>query len=349
MERIIELCSKLTPIPGVSGDEQRSYPELKNLIGYLFDEYGFTGVNSFYGIKKSKKKNAKTLLLDAHLDTIGFIVTKICDGGFLKVSSVGGTAEKNLAASEVWIHGKETIPGVFASKPPHLQEPGEAEKKINLNDMSIDTGLSKEKLEEIVRIGTYISFKSTFEKLNENVYVSPYFDDRLCGAAILRAIEMTKDEDLGVNIAFQFTSNEETTGAGAATTAYRMQPDFAIIVDVAHAWVPGAPESLKDISEGKGCMLSYSAETNRTFTKKMVALAKKNDIPIQLDAEPNYTATNTRDIMQACGGIPSVLISIPLKNMHTANEIADMRDAKSCADLIAAFLRELPYCGKEED
>ena len=209
MDQIYDLSKSLIALPGVSGDEDRSLPDLVKLYGDRFDEVGITPVASFYGIRKSKKPDAKTILLDAHFDTIGFVVTQICEGGFLKVAGIGRTAEKNLSASEVWIYGKKIIPGVFGSKPPHLQEPGESEKKMELSSLAIDTGLTKEALEEIVRVGTYVGFKSETERLGETCAVSPSFDDRVCAAAHLRALELLGDEDIGWNIAVQFSAREE--------------------------------------------------------------------------------------------------------------------------------------------
>lgn len=349
MERIYEIAETLTQIPGVSGEEERSFPYLKENYGELFDEIGFTPVSSFYGIRRCGKKNAKTILMDAHLDTIGFVVTAVCDNGFLRVAPVGGISEKILSASEVWIHGKETIPGVFASKPPHLQERGESEKPMKMTDFSVDTGYSKETLEKIVRIGTFVSFKSPCAKINSHTAVSPYFDDRICAASILRAIELVRNEELGIDVAFQFSAREETGIAGARTTAYRLQPDFGFVLDVCHAYTPGAPEDRKCVTMGGGCVLSYAPQTNRTFCEAVHRLAKKENIPLQLLGESGHTGTNSNAIQTARGGIPVCLISIPLKNMHTANEIVDLNDCRAASDLLAAFLRELPYLVKEDD
>lgn len=341
MDRIYEIAKALVALPGVSGDEQRALPELQKLLNGYFDETGCTPVSSFYGIRRSKKPNAPTVLLDAHLDTVGFMVTRICDGGFLKVAPIGRVAEKNLSASEVWIYGEETIPGVFASKPPHLQEPGESEKKLSLSDLSIDTGLSKEKLEELVRIGAYVGFKAEPELLNEHIAVSPSFDDRLCAAAHLRALELLGDEDVGVNIAFQFSAREEQGYKGAMTAAYLIDPDVAIVMDVGHAYVPGAPERRKTAIAGKGCLLSYSPQTSRRLTVWTEELAKRENIPVQPIAEPGRTGTNSNAVQTTRDGIPVCLLSVPLKNMHTANEVADLRDARAAADLVAAMLRHI--------
>lgn len=347
MERVYELAKRLTAIPGVSGDEERAFPQLEALLRDRFDEIGFTPVSSFYGIRRSKKPGAKTVLLDAHLDTIGFMVTKICDGGFLKVTSIGRTAEKNLPASEVWIYGKKTIPGVFASKPPHLQERGESEKRASLSDLSIDAGMAREELEKLVRIGTYVGFKSECERLGDTAVVSPSFDDRLCAAAVLRGLELLEGEDPGVNAAFLFSAREEKRYIGAMTGAFRLQPDYAMVLDVCNAYVPGASEARKYLKMGRGCTLSYSAQTNRELTEFTERILTEKDVPLQLLAESDHTGTNSAAVQTSRGGVPTCLISIPLRNMHTANEVADLRDVLSAANAVAEFVRRIGEYGKE--
>ena len=144
MEKLKELIKAFTSYPGVTGNEYMALDSLSEYISSLgiFDEMGTTALGSFYGIVRCGKKDAKLLLCDAHIDTVGFVVSEICDGGFLKVSNVGGGAAKILSSAKVSIFGKKTLRGVFASKPPHLQTAGESEKKLEIPDMLIDTGMS---------------------------------------------------------------------------------------------------------------------------------------------------------------------------------------------------------------
>ena len=128
-------------------------------------------------------------MLDAHIDEIGFVVTEICDGGFLRAAAVGGIDTRVLSASEVTVYGKEAIRGVFTSKPPHLQEAGESRKKIELRDLYIDTGYDKEALSKLVTIGDAVGFYAPAQLLANGLVTSKAFDDRICAYAILRAVE----------------------------------------------------------------------------------------------------------------------------------------------------------------
>lgn len=342
MNALYEIIQNLTSYSGVSGFESMSFqtlcPYIKSLN--LFDETGTTPVGSFYGIIRCGKENAPMLLLDAHLDTVGFVVTELCDGGFLRVAPVGGIAPKILPSSIVNIYGKKTIKGVFASKPPHLQAAGESEQKMDIADLSIDTGLPLEELKDIVRIGTPVGFPCELQKMLNDNLAGASFDDRLCGAIILRALQTIDKSQLNYDIAFQFSGNEETGYKGATTTAYRLNPEKAIVIDVTHANVPGAPDVFKDIHAGKGSVITLSPQTNRAFTKQVISIAENNGIPYQLSAFPIRTGTNSNAVQTTRNGIPVCLISVPLKNMHTMSEVVNLNDALNTAKLIAAVINQ---------
>ncbi|PKM62969.1 MAG: hypothetical protein CVU97_02755, partial [Firmicutes bacterium HGW-Firmicutes-21] len=246
-----------------------------------------------------------------------------------------------LSASEVNIYGKQTILGIFTSMPPHLQEPGDSEKAMKLTDLAIDTGYSKERLEDIVAIGTPVGYRSPVARLQNDNITGKSFDDRIGITAILRAIELLKGKALPVNIAVQLSVGEETGYKGAITGSYHVAPDFAVVLDVTNAYVPEAPVYRKRIRMGEGGSISYSARTSRRLTDRAVAVAKDKGIPYQLFAEPNNTGTNSGAIQTSREGVPTVLISVPLKNMHTANEIVMLSDVLNVSRLISELTLSL--------
>ncbi len=343
MERLYGFIENLTSYAGVSGFESMAFDELKQYIDSLniFDETAETPVGSFYGIMRCGKKDAPLVLCDAHLDTVGFVVTEICNGGFLKIAPIGKIAPKILPSSVVNVYGKETLKGIFVSTPPHLQSAGESEKKLDVCDMAIDTGISFERLNELVRIGTPVGFPCKLKKLLGNTLVGASFDDRLCAAAILYALTSLDKNELDVDIAFQFSGNEETGYKGAMTTAYGLNPDKAIVVDVTHAYVPGAPKVREGIKAGNGVDICFSPQTNRNFTKYAVDIAEKHGIKYQLSAAPVRTGTNSNAVQTTRNGIPTLLVSIPLKNMHTMSETVDLNDVLAASSLISALLKSL--------
>ncbi len=343
MEKLYSLVERLTSFPAVSGAEYMAQDGVCEYLRELnlFDEVSKTSVGSVYGILRCGKENAPLVLCDAHLDTVGFVVTEICEGGFLRVTNVGGIAGKILPSSVVNIYGKKTIQGIFASKPPHLQEAGESERKIEISELSIDTGLPLEELKEIVRVGTPVGFPCDLQWLLNDNLVGASFDDRLCGAAILRALQMLDRTKLNIDIAFQFTGNEETGYKGAMTTAYRLNPQKAIVVDVTHAFVPNAPKVREATKAGHGPDICFSPQINREFTKYAIKIAEREGIAYQTSAAPIRTGTNSNAIQTTRNGIQTLLISIPLKNMHTMSELVNMNDALNTAKLIKSILQSM--------
>lgn len=343
MEQLYSIVENFTSYPGISGFEDMAFDELKAYVESLniFDEIGTTPVGSFYGIMRCGKKDAPLVLCDAHLDTIGFVVTELCEGGFLRIAPVGGIAAKILPSAEVNVYGKKTIRGVFASKPPHLQEAGESEKKMNVTDLCIDTGIPLEELKELVRIGTPVAFPCKLTKLLNDTLAGAGFDDRLCGASIVRALMMLDKNELNVDVAFQFSGGEEIGYKGAMTAAYRLNPDKAIVIDVTNAFVPGAHKTREGVRAGNGVDICLSPQTHRAFTKQAISIAEKEEIPYQLSASPGRTGTNSNAVQTARNGVPTLLVSIPLKNMHTMSELVNMNDALNTSRLVAAVIRSL--------
>ncbi len=338
---LFEIAKKFTEAPAVSGFEEMSFDTIKELCQGYFTEVRTTSTGSFIGYRPCGKPNAKKLLLDAHLDEIGMVVTKICDGGFLKVSNCGGVDTRVLSAGEVYIYGKKTISGVVCSKPPHLKTAEDRKKKILLKDMAIDTGYTKEELEEIVSIGTPVGFKVETKRLGKNLATGKSFDDRICGTVILHTLDLLRDKDLDVDIYVLFSGGEETNFVGSRPGAFIIDPDYAVVIDVCHCAIPETPKIRQSNYINKGGVVSYSTTTSRWLTQMLIDAAKENDIPHQIVAEAGYTCTNAHVVQISRDGVPTVLLSIPLKNMHTPAEIGSLLDIENSAKAIAALAQKL--------
>ncbi len=338
---LFERAKKFTEAAGVSGFEEMSFETVKELCENLFTEIKTTSTGSIIGYRPCGKPNAKKLLLDAHLDEIGMVVSKILDGGFIRVSNCGGIDTRVLSAGEVYIYGKKTIMGVICSKPPHLTTDEDRKKKILLKDIAIDTGLTKEELEEIAPIGTPVGFKTETVRLGDDFATGKSFDDRICGTVILHAMQLLKNKDLDVDIYALFSGGEETNYVGSRPGAVMIDPDYAVVIDVCNCTIPETPEHRRSNFINKGGVVSYSTTTCRWFTQMLIDTAKENGIPHQIIAEAGYTYTNATMIQIARDGIPTLLISIPLKNMHTPAEIGSLNDVENTAKAIAALAEKL--------
>lgn len=332
-ETILSLCNLMS----VSGNEKIATGELDALIGGLFDEHTVDPMGNHLFIKRCGREGAPKILLDAHFDEIGMMVTGIRDGGFVTVTNIGGVDTRILQAGEVVIYGKEPVYGVVASTPPHFRKPDDSDKLQPLDQLLIDTGYTKEALEELVPLGTPVGFKPVYgELMNERIY-GKAFDDKACGACIACGIDKVNADELAGDVYFLFSASEEVGCRGAGVAGYGIQPDYAMIIDVTHAAVPEAKE--RPLSPfDSGVVIDLAAATDRKLTRMVRELCDAGEIPYTVQACPGSTGTNANVMGLCADGIPTVLCSLPLKSMHSAAEVLSMTDAQAVTDLVAAFV-----------
>ena len=295
-----------------------------NVIGYL----------------RCKKDNAPLIMLDAHMDTIGLIVKDFSGDGFLSFATLGGFDPRVLPCQEVIIHGKEDLFGVIGAKPPHILSKEDMKKGIKLDDLLIDTGLSDEKLKDIVAVGTPISVKTKHTLLGKDKFCGGGLDDRAGIYTHLMAIEELKDSELSADICVVASHSEEIGRFGAKIAADRLNPDLAIVVDVTHGDTPDGDKS-KTCVLGKGPAVCLGPNLNRNYTSLLLKALEDNKIEYQTELEPDDTGTNAWDIQVSACGIPCVLLSVPLRYMHTTIETLSLSDLESSAKGISSFIKSV--------
>lgn len=333
-ELIISLCG----IMSVSGNERRGGEELKSLVGGVFDEYRTDALGNHLFIKKCGREGAPKILVDTHFDEIGMMVTGIKEGGFLTVTNIGGVDTRILPASEVIVYGKEPVYGVFAAKAPHLSTAADMEKLTPLAEMLIDTGYSKEELEELCPIGTPVGFKPIFRELLNDCLAGKAFDDKACGACAIFGIDAVQRRDLAGDVYFLFSAFEETGMTGARVAGFGLRPDYALVLDVTHAAVPETKEfGLPDL--GSGVAVAASPVTDRRLTHMVTDLCRAGNIPYTVEACPGSTGTNANVLGISADGIPTALCSLPIKSMHTSAEVLCMEDANALKKIVSAFIK----------
>jgi endoglucanase len=347
------LLEKISGVVSLTGYEYMAEPDLRKIIDEdfkgVFDEVYFDKAGSCRLVKKGVKKigGTKKIMLDAHLDQIGLVVTEILDGGFLRVKSLGGVDRNVIIASEFYVYTYEPenpfiftrerrIPAIAISVPPHLKKmPGN--QLPDMQDIYLDTGYdSREALEKIVRVGSPVSFKNQFVSLENNLVSDAGLDDRVCAAVIMLAVkELKKMPEVDVHVVL--SSSEEKGGLGAEIAAFEIDPDFAVVLDVGFAQGPDIDAS-GAFEMGKGAGIDYSAATSMKLTKKVIALAKEKKIPFQNIVSPSAIGTNADEIAITGSGVPCVSVSAPLKNMHMPTEIACIQDIEDAVKLITAII-----------
>lgn len=279
-----------------------------------------------------------SLVLDAHIDQIGMIVTYITDEGFLKIGNLGGIDRRLLPAQQVVIHGKRDIKGVICSVPPHLSS-GKNEV-ISFNDAAVDTGMTKSELEEIVSYGDTITFDVKCRSLIGSRITGGALDDRCGVASILYALELLKDQKTAYNVTVIFSVQEELGERGAAVGAFEINPDIAIAVDVSFAFAKGENEQ-KCGYLGKGPMIGISPSLSKEISHKLIDTAKSSAIPYQIEVMNGLTSTNADRYSVNREGAEACTVSIPLRNMHTPVEVIDISDVELTGKLLAEFIKEV--------
>ena len=325
----------LSEISGTSGSESKAAQlALGMLREYCPDAEIINGnVTGKFG---THREGLPSLLLDAHIDQIGFAVTYITDDGFIKVGNIGGIDRRLLPAQPVVVHGSRDIKGVICSVPPHLTSGGS--EVLEMDNVAIDTGLTKEELEKLVSLGDSVTFDVTCRDLIGSRITGGALDDRCGVASILYALELLKGSDLAYNVTVLFSTQEEVGERGAKIGAFEIDPDIALAVDVSFAYAIGEEES-KCGYLGKGPMIGISPSLSREISDELINTAKSADIPYQIEVMSGLTGTNAdRFSVNRCGA-KACTVSIPLRNMHTPVEVIDITDAEQTAKLLTAYIR----------
>lgn len=326
----------LSETPGASGSEGcAAAAALEMLKQYCPDAEIKNG--NVIGKFGEHTENRPDLLIDAHIDQIGMIVSYITEDGFIKVGNLGGLDRRLLPAQQVTIHGKKDIIGVICSVPPHLSGGDGGVPKMD--DIAIDTGMKKSGLEKIVSPGDSITFDVKCRELLGNRITGGALDDRCGAAAILYALDLLRGKDLKYNVTVLFSTQEELGERGAKIGAYEIDPDMAIAVDVSFGYADGESESKCGYLE-KGPMIGISPSLSRELSDALVKAAESGQIPYQTEVMNGLTSTNADRFSVNRGGAKACTVSIPLRYMHTPVEVIDLGDVELTGRLIAEFVKE---------
>lgn len=329
---IRKVCEQLTEGAGVSG-ACHTLTKAKELL----NEYAQVRTDALGSIIGTVGEGKTHIMLDAHLDRIGLIVKAIDETGFLRVDKCGGCDTRVLAAAEVTVWGTEPVYGVITSTPPHLSKPEDASKAPSFDSIFVDTGLSYEKVRNLVSVGDRITIDAPLRSLAGSRITGAALDDRIGMAALIRVLDIIKEKQPKVKVSVLFSVQEETTEAGGKTGAFGVSPDEAIAVDVSFGTAPGVSEQEAG-KLGEGGMICISPSISYDMSQELIAVASENGIKYQTEICPSQTGTNADVISVSKSGIKTGLVSIPLRNMHTQAEVADLEDIESVAQIIAAYI-----------
>jgi putative aminopeptidase FrvX len=344
MAELKELLKRLAEAHGLSGHEDAIRLIIEDELDGCLDEQSIDPLGNFIGTRHGKKPS---VMLAAHTDEIGLMVKHITDEGFLTFSAIGGWFDQTLLNQRVILHAAGGgLYGVIGSKPPHVMKKDEREKVVKLEDMFIDLGArSRDEVEQLgVSIGTPVTVDRHFVDLGNGRVSCKAFDDRAGVAVMIEALRRTKTD---CEVYVVGTVQEEVGLKGARTTAYALSPTVALAIDVEVAGGhPGIEKKDSPLELDKGPVITVSDASGRgiitppSVLKWLKGTAAQYKIPYQLSvADGGNTDASVIHLTKA--GIPTGVVAVPTRYIHTPVELLSLQDLDRCAELVARALERV--------
>jgi endoglucanase len=343
--KALEFLKTLVNTPSPSGHEYRGQRVWLDHVKPFADET-FTDA---YGnaVAVLNKGGSPRLMLAAHADEIGMVVNYISEEGYIYVRKLGGIDAAITKAQRVVIHTRQgPIKGVVGNVAPHLTKDEGEKKAPKIQDLFIDIGVKdKREAQELVRIGDPMTLDDQFELLRNNLAIARAFDNRIGTFAVAEAFRILKEDKIKLKAEICAVSNimEEVGLLGARQIAYSLKPDAALVVDVTHAtdYPTVSKTQHGDIKIGGGPAITHGGCNHPVIVDRIEEVAKKMKIPLQHEAMSATSGTDTDVIFWTRGGIPSGLISLPDRYMHSSVELISLDDLDQVTQLLAGFAGSL--------
>lgn len=340
----MDLLKKLSELPGAPGREERVREFIKEQVQDLADEVHTDVMGNLICRKHptNGSADAERVMIACHMDEIAFYVRRVDDDGFVRIHNLGGFDTRNLFARRVRIETREgeTIIGNLnpGGKPIHLASEKERKKIPKIHDFFVDTGLSKEELQEKVRPGDPVTLVQDFVEMGDLVS-GKCLDNRAACWVGIRLLEVLQDTNYDVHVVF--TVQEEVGLRGARTSGYEVDPDIAIAIDVTLAVdTPGvgADEQVTELGKGTAIkVLDSWTVSHKELVDAFIELAEGREIPHQYEVLP-MGGTDAGAMQRSRSGSKAITLSIPTRYIHTVTETLHQQDLRATVDLLAAFL-----------
>jgi endoglucanase len=288
-------------------------------------------------------------MLAAHIDELGGLVTHVDDDGFIYFDGIGGWDPQVLVGQRIRLLTRSgDVVGVIGKKPIHLIRGEERDKVSKVHDLWIDIGLrGRDAVKERgVRVGDPGVIDVPLIDFGNGIIASRAIDNRIGAFVVLEALRLLAQNRPQVHVSAVATVQEEIgfyTGGGAATSAFQIEPEVAIVVDVTFAAdAPGIDKKeVGDHKLGGGPVLTRGSASHPLVFERLASIAERENIPFSITAAPKYTSTDADGIFLSRKGVATVVLSVPNRYMHSPNEMVDTRDLEAAARLIALFCRDL--------
>ncbi|MDD2921110.1 MAG: M42 family metallopeptidase [Anaerolineales bacterium] len=345
MSDILPFLKSLISVSGLSGYEAPVADLISAKWIPLADEVTRSRLGSVHGLKRGlggAKISRPSILISAHMDAIGLMVSRIADG-FLHITHIGGIDPRVLPGTPVIVHASKTdeeLYGVIVMPPANLLPEGKGSGVIGLQYLLIETGLAPKEVEKRVAIGDRVSFATEPVEMAGGCISGHTLDNRASVAALTICLEELKNKSHVWDVWAVASVQEEVTAAGALTSAFQIRPTIAVAVDVTFGKGTGA-SGYETFAIGKGVTLGISPSIHPFLYKRFKEVAERFEIPVKDETMPEYSATDADMIQLAADGIPTMVIGIPERYMHTPVELVSIKDVQRTGRLLAEFAASL--------
>jgi len=341
-DELISVLKRLSAAPGVSGREMAVRGLLMELLTPLVDEISVDVVGNLIAVKRGEQVGSSRhkVMVSAHMDEIGMVVTGL-EGEFIRFTQIGGIDDRVLLGQEVLVHGRNPLPGVIASRPPHVISPEERDKVIPQDKLFVDVGLAADRLEAQVKVGDVITAFSEPAELMGDLVVGKALDNRASLAAIYVCLQRLAEMNHAWDVYAVATVQEEHGQyLGATTCAFHLQPDLALVIDTTFGYTPGLSEA-ETFKLGEGPAISIGPNIHPAIYRRLTDLADTLEIPRQTEPLPGHSGTEAWGVQISRGGVPTGILSLPVRNLHTPVEIVSVKDVTRAGRLAAHFVAGL--------
>lgn len=339
MSDLVPFLKDLLSLPGLSGYETPALEVIERAWAPLTDRRNISRMGSLEAFKAGQGENRPVIMLAAHMDAIGMMVTDVVDS-FLSFTRVGGVDPRVLPGQPVLVHGREPLPGVVVQAPDYLAPPEISGKPHPLDRLWVDVGRTPEDTARLVRPGDLISYDTQPTELSGELLAGHTLDNRASVTAVTHCLEILSRRIHACDVWAVATVEEEITFGGGYTSAFGIHPDIAIAIDVDHAQGPGTSEAHIPLL-GRGAVVNKGPNIHPYIARALQKTAEEMEIPHATRGTPSHSGTDAYPMQVTAGGIPTGVISIPLRYMHTPVEVVSLKDIRRVGRLLAEFISGL--------
>jgi putative aminopeptidase FrvX len=332
---VIALLKQLSEVDSIAGFEGPGRELVRQAWQSFVDEMREDALGNLIALKRGTGPAPRPkLMLEAHIDEIGLMVTGV-EKGFLRIARIGGADRRVLPGLEVIVHGRRDLPGVVATRPPHVLPAEEREKTVPWDKLFVDVGLPADEVERLVKVGDLVSIRREMVELKNRRVTGKALDNRACVVALTLALEQLSGMTHAWDV-FAVAMAQEETGKGAFTAAYGVAPDLAVALDVTFGKHPGVSE-VDAFPIGEGPTIGVGPNFHPGLVARLKEVAEAHEIPYQVEPIPGSSGTDAWAIQVTREGVPTALVCIPLRYMHQPVETLDVQDIERVGRLLAAF------------